>query len=547
MRVCSERKHIGSFLIVEYEHTSKQDLKLSRPASGVILFILLEDLMTVRTRIAPSPTGDPHVGTAYVALFNYAFAKQHGGQFILRIEDTDQKRSTAESERKILDALRWTGLSWDEGPDCHGEYGPYRQSERQAIYESHCQQLVVAGNAFYCFCSPEDLDTMRAEQIAAKQTPCYDGRCTHLTDDEVSAKLHSKTSYVIRMHVPSEGECTITDRLRGVIQIPWAQVDMQVLMKADGLPTYHLANVVDDHLMKISHVIRGEEWIPSAPKHQLLYQYFGWEMPELCHLPLLRNPDQSKLSKRKNPTSILFYRDQGYLPETVLNYLGRMGWSMPDEREQFSLDEMVDAFNIDRVSLGGPIFDLEKLTWLNGQWLRHALSDEEYVSRLMQWMCSPGFFKQTLPHLRSRIDLFSEASNWLNPMWVKDVPLSLEVLNALSLGQDQSVKLLHFLVWRFESIQAWNRASVEAEIRWVASAFEIKLKEVMPLIFLVLSGSHQAISAFDLAELLGPDRSRARARSAIELLGGVSKKGLKVLEKSYHEALRAIDTKQNDN
>jgi glutamyl-tRNA synthetase len=223
--------------------------------------------MTVRTRIAPSPTGDPHVGTAYIALFNYAFAKQHGGQFVLRIEDTDQKRSTAESEQAILNALRWTGLDWDEGPDVGGDFGPYRQSERREHYETHCQSLIDAGHAFHCFCTSEELDAMRAEQMATKQTPRYDGRCTRLTPDEVSSRLAEGREHVIRMRVPTEGDCIVRDRLRGEIQIPWAQVDMQVLMKADGLPTYHLANVVDDHLMGITHVIRGEEWIPSAPKH----------------------------------------------------------------------------------------------------------------------------------------------------------------------------------------------------------------------------------------------------------------------------------------
>ena len=498
--------------------------------------------MTVRTRIAPSPTGDPHVGTAYVALFNLAFARQHGGQFVLRIEDTDQKRSTAESERAILDALRWTGLEWDEGPDVGGEFGPYRQSERRTHYETHCQSLVDAGHAFHCFCTSEELDAMRAEQMAAKQTPRYDGRCTHLTPDEVSARLTEGREHVIRMRVPTDGDCVVHDRLRGEIQIPWAQVDMQVLMKADGLPTYHLANVVDDHLMNITHVIRGEEWIPSAPKHQLLYQYFGWEMPELCHLPLLRNPDQSKLSKRKNPTSILFYRDQGYLPEALLNYLGRMGWSMPDEREQFSFNEMVEAFNIDRVSLGGPIFDLDKLTWLNGQWLKNTLSDDEYRLRLMEWMCSDAFFESALPHLKTRIDVFSEAGQWLSPLWIKDVPVSQEALAGLGLEMDALANTLQYLIWRLESISTWSRETVEAEIRWVSDSLGMKLKDVMPVVFIVLSGTRQAISAFDLAVLLGPDRTRARVRAGLEAAGGVSKKGLKRLEKTYQEALRSADT-----
>ncbi len=503
--------------------------------------------MTVRTRIAPSPTGDPHVGTAYVALFNYAFAKQHSGQFVLRIEDTDQKRSTAESEQAILDALRWTGLDWDEGPDVGGGFGPYRQSERREHYEAHCQSLVDAGHAFHCFCSAEELDTMRAEQMAAKQTPRYDGRCARLTADEVSQRLAGGQAHVIRMRIPTEGDCIVHDRLRGDIQIPWAQVDMQVLMKADGLPTYHLANVVDDHLMAITHVIRGEEWIPSAPKHHLLYQYFGWEMPELCHLPLLRNPDQSKLSKRKNPTSILFYRDQGFLPEAVLNYLGRMGWSMPDEREQFSLDEMVGAFDIDRVSLGGPIFDLNKLTWLNGQWLKNTLNDVEYRDRLMVWMCSDVFFDQALPHLKSRIDVFSEASQWLNPLWIKDVSITAEMLTELGLETDVLAALLQYLIWRFEDMSIWTREAVETEIRWVADSLDLKLKDVMPVVFMVFSGTRQAISAFDLAVLLGPDRTRARIRAGLNVMGGVSKKGLKRLEKNYQEAIRSIDTEKDAN
>ena len=263
---------------------------------------------------------------------------------------------------------------------------------------------------------------------------------------------------------------------------------MQVLMKADGLPTYHLANVVDDHLMRITHVIRGEEWLPSAPKHQLLYQYFGWDMPELCHLPLLRNPDQSKLSKRKNPTSILFYRDQGYLPEALLNYLGRMGWSMPDE-EQFTLSEMVDAFDIDRVSLGGPIFDLEKLTWLNGQWLQKSLSDSDYIERLMSWMCSRGFFESVLPHLRSRLDVFSDAGQWLAPLWSRDVTLSTDMLEAIGLDQDTLTSVLQYLIWRLESVGSWSRETIETEVRWVCDALDLKLRDVMPVIFLALSGS----------------------------------------------------------
>ena len=286
--------------------------------------------MSVRTRIAPSPTGDPHVGTAYMALFNWAFAKHHGGEFILRIEDTDQARSTSASEQVIFDALRWLGLHWDEGPDVGGPHAPYRQSERRESYGQYAQQLIDGGHAFHCFCTKQRLDEVRSGQQAAKQTTRYDGRCVGLSADEVSTRINAGEAHVVRMRVPEEGACTFVDELRGEITIPYSQIDMQVLVKADGMPTYHLAVVVDDHLMEITHILRGEEWLNSVPKHKLLFEYFGWDMPTLVHLPLLRNPDQSKLSKRKNPTSITYYRDEGFLPEAFLNYLGLMGWSMPD-------------------------------------------------------------------------------------------------------------------------------------------------------------------------------------------------------------------------
>ena len=302
--------------------------------------------MTIRTRIAPSPTGDPHVGTAYVALFNMVFARSQGGQFILRIEDTDQSRSTPESEQSILDALSWLGLNWDEGPDVGGDKGPYRQSERSNIYAKYANELIEKGHAFRCFATPEKLDEIRAKQMQENQPLGYDGPYENLSEEEIAERLANNEPYVVRMKVPREGQCTFNDMLRGEISIDWAQVDMQILLKSDGMPTYHLANVVDDHLMQISHVIRGEEWISSAPKHILLYQYFGWDLPEFCHLPLLRNVDKSKLSKRKNPTSILYYQRMGYLAEALLNYLGRMGWSMPDEREKFTLDEMMAEFDI---------------------------------------------------------------------------------------------------------------------------------------------------------------------------------------------------------
>ena len=489
--------------------------------------------MTVRTRIAPSPTGDPHVGTAYIALFNLAFAKSQGGQFLLRIEDTDQTRSTPESEQQILDSLRWLGLNWDEGPDVGGPHGPYRQSERGAIYAEHAQMLLDKGHAFCCFCSPERLDALRAEQVANKQTPGYDGHCLHLSDDEVQARRKAGEPYVVRMKVPDGGVCQVNDMLRGTIEIDWSQVDMQVLMKADGMPTYHLANVVDDHLMEITHVIRGEEWINSAPKHQLLYQYFGWEMPVLCHMPLLRNPDKSKLSKRKNPTCITYYRDMGYLPEALLNYLGRMGWSMPDESEKFSLEQMLAHFDITRVSLGGPIFDQEKLSWLNASWIRENLTTEQFADRLHHWLLNRDYLMKFLPMAKERVERLSDFAPIATFMFSGMLDLSPEDFAYKKLDATDVKKVLQFTLWKLEQLRQWQRDAIFAEIKGLAKAMDIKLGDFNHSIFVAIAGTPNSWSVMESMEILGPDMTRARLRHAIEVLGGVSKKESRRLEKEF--------------
>ncbi|SJZ97541.1 glutamyl-tRNA synthetase [Cetobacterium ceti] len=324
----------------------------------------------VRTRVAPSPTGDPHVGTAYIAMFNIAFAHANGGEFILRIEDTDQNRYTEGSEQMIFDALKWLDLNWAEGPDVGGECGPYRQSERFHIYGDYARQLVEKGEAYYCFCTQERLENLRERQKAMGKAPGYDGHCRSLTKEEIEAKLAAGEPYVIRLKMPYEGETVIKDRLRGDIVFENNKIDDQVLLKADGYPTYHLANVVDDHLMHITHVIRAEEWIASTPKHIQLYKAFGWEAPEFIHMPLLRNSDRTKISKRKNPVSLNWYKEEGYLKEGLVNFLGLMGYSFGENKEIFSLEEFKDNFNIDNVSLGGPVFDLVKLGWVNNQHMR---------------------------------------------------------------------------------------------------------------------------------------------------------------------------------
>lgn len=494
--------------------------------------------MTIRTRIAPSPTGDPHVGTAYIALFNLCFARQHGGKFILRIEDTDQVRSTKESETKIFEALRWLGLDWDEGPDVGGDFGPYRQSERKDIYADYAQQLLDKGKAFKCYRTSEELDELRRErQLAGKSTALKPSEL-YLPAEEVAKREAENAPYVVRMLVPEEeGACVIDDLLRGKVELDWSMVDAQILLKSDGMPTYHLANVVDDHLMQITHVLRGEEWLNSAPKHKLLYEYFGWEMPVLCHLPLLRNADKSKLSKRKNPTSINFYQRMGFLPEAVVNYLGRMGWSMPNEEEKFSLEEMLANFDIQRVSLGGPVFDVEKLRWLNSLYLREDLNDEQLLTQLQNWAFNKKYLLQILPQLRPRIEVFSDIAP-LAAYFFSGMPaITKEDFADLKLEDAQLVELMQLLVWEMDSLANWDKDTIFAQVKKLADFAGLKIRDYLQPVFIAIAGTRASTSVLDAMVILGPDLSRARLRFALDLVsgGGVSKKQAKRLEKVYQE------------
>ena len=309
-------------------------------------------------------------------------------------------------------------------------------------------------------------------------------------------------------------------------------------MKSDGMPTYHLANVVDDHLMEITHVLRGEEWINSAPKHKLLYEYFGWDMPVLCHLPLLRNPDKSKLSKRKNPTSILYYQRMGYLPEALLNYLGRMGWSMPDEREKFSLPDMLEAFDIQRVSLGGPIFDLEKLKWLNGLWICESLSVEQLADKLIEWGLNRENLLSILPHVQQRMDTLSEFIPKTAFLGSGVLGITSRSFSELKLETADQLKILQFSLWRLETLSHWQRDNLFTELKFLAEALEIKVKDFLAPLFIAVSGSTSSFSVMDAMDLLGSDMTRARLRNGIDVLGGVSKKQMKSMEKAY----RAINS-----
>lgn len=339
-------------------------------------------MKTIRTRIAPSPTGeDIHIGNLYTALMNFAVAKKHNGKFIIRIEDTDRTRFQEGAEQQILSSVKAYGLSYDEGPDIGGPFAPYRQSERLALYKKYAEKLIDMGSAYYCFCTKERLETLRNEQIKAQKTPRYDKYCLQNSDNS-QERIAKGEAYVVRLNVLPDKKIWFKDLIRGEITFESNEVDDQVLLKSDGYPTYHLGVVVDDHLMEISHIIRAEEWISSTPKHVLLYESLGWEVPVFAHLPILRNPDKSKLSKRKNPVWASWYLKEGFLREAVLNYLALMGWSHPEEKEIFSLDEFIKLFELNDVHPAGPVFDIRKLEWMNGVYIRDVLTVAELVHRL---------------------------------------------------------------------------------------------------------------------------------------------------------------------
>jgi glutamyl-tRNA synthetase len=491
----------------------------------------------VCTRVAPSPTGDPHIGTVFMALFNYAFARSHGGRFILRIEDTDQQRSTAASERAIFESLHWAGIPWDEGPDKGGPHGPYRQSERTEIYRRHVELLLAGGRAYRCFCSAERLDTLRREQLAAKADLGYDGHCRGLDPTEAARRAAAGEPCVLRLASPAEGDCVVPERLRGEIRIPWSTVDDQVLLKSDGFPTYHLANVVDDHLMGVSHVIRGEEWISSLPKHLLLYEAFGWEPPEFIHLPLLRNPDKSKLSKRRNPTSVFYYRDAGLLPEAVLNYLGQMGYTRPGGEELFTLDEFVSDFEISRVSLGGPVFDQAKLLWLNGRWLRERMGPEELLVRLKGWRLHDETWLKILPLAQKRLSSLAELLPTAAYLFAASVEVPVDELVSKALDGPATARLLRILLWEMEKLREFDAVRLRECVERVALHEDLKLRDALAPLFVAVSGRKVALPLFESCEILGLDLTRRRFAAALESLEAAGHaprgKALKALETDY--------------
>jgi glutamyl-tRNA synthetase len=477
------------------------------------------------------------VGTAYQALFNYAFARKNGGQFILRIEDTDQARSTRQYEGAILESLRWIGLQWDEGPDVGGPCAPYRQSERTDIYREHVRMLMEGGNAYRCFCTRERLDQMRAENRDRKSFPGYDRLCRSIPAGESARRAAAGEVFVVRMKVPVEGECVMTDLLRGEVRKEWGLVDDQVLMKSDQFPTYHLANVVDDHLMGITHVIRGEEWINSVPKHLLLYEYFGWEPPVFCHLPLLRNNDatKSKLSKRKNPPSINYYRRAGFLPEALVNFLGLMGGAPPEGDEKFALDQFVSHFELEKVQLGGPVFDIQKLRWLNGRYIRENYDTPRLRRALEVWALSSERIEKIIPLAQPRLEILSDWGYLTTFFFADALPLDPAKLQLKGKSVEECIALMQIALWRLEALADFRKDAIEEVFRTLSEKLEIKLGVLMRPFYVAITGAEAAPPLFQSMEILGPDLVRMRLRRALEAMGGVSGKKQKVIEESYEK------------
>jgi glutamyl-tRNA synthetase len=472
----------------------------------------------VRVRIAPSPTGEPHIGTAYTALVNEAFAQQHGGQFIVRIEDTDQVRSTRESETAIFASLKWLGFNWHEGPDVGGPYGPYRQTERREIYKKYVDELLEKGHAFVCFCTPERLDTMRAVQKKLGKSPKYDGHCLNLSKDEVAQRIAAPEPHVVRMKVPTEGVCTFADHVFGEISIPYADVDMQVIMKADGLPTYHLAVVVDDHLMKITHVIRGEEWLSSVPKHVLLHQYFGWDVPEFMHLPVLRNPDRTKLSKRKNHTSISWFQRQGYLPEAVRNFLASFFVQAAEgEEEMLTPEEFVSKFKPSEINRAGAVFDLQKLDWFNGRWLRERTDDTAYLQHIRAWANQRDMLNQGLLLAKTRITKFADLPHWVGPLLSGSFTPTLADFAHLKTTPEQTAAILAAVLEISEKTKIFTSTALWDEIKALEDKLGLKARLITAPLFVAIGGRAQGLPLTESMEILGRALCRDRLRAALNV------------------------------
>lgn len=470
----------------------------------------------VRVRIAPSPTGDPHVGLAYMTLFNYVFAKKQGGKLVLRIEDTDQSRTKASSEELIFESLKWLGLQWDEGPDIGGPKAPYRQSERRGIYRQYADELVSKGKAYHCFCSQQRIDELRDQQRSEGKNPKYDGLCKSLSQDEVEANKADGVSFVIRLATPEKGQLKFFDELRGDIEFDCDRIDDQVLLKSDGYPTYHLANIIDDHLMEITHVIRAEEWINSTPKHILLYEAFGWEKPKFIHMPLLRNSDRSKISKRKNPISLNYFRRKGIIPKALVNFLALMGWAYSSDEEIFSLDEMVEKFEIKDMHLGGPVFDMKKLNSINQSYLQ-KLNPTEFTDFVSCEILSKPYLEKIHPLMKERIKSFDQFIEKSSFFFSDPKIVLIEELCPANRSHVELIDLLEDLLLKLDDQYTWEMVHLEDLVNNHRKKLEWKAKEYFPVLRLIVTGRKDSPPLLKTMEVIGREIVRARIRDWINI------------------------------
>jgi nondiscriminating glutamyl-tRNA synthetase len=474
----------------------------------------------VRVRFAPSPTGYLHIGGLRTALFNYLFAKHNNGTFILRIEDTDQNRFVEGALENLISTLKTVGLNYDEGVDIGGNCGPYIQSERKDIYIKYAKELVEKGHAYYCFCTTERLEQVRNKQIENKIPPMYDHHCRELSKEEVKANIEKGIPYVIRMKVPLMGDITLNDLIRGEVTFSSKILDDQVLVKSDGFPTYHLANVVDDHLMEITHIIRGEEWLPSTPKHVLLYKYFDWVPPVFSHLPLLLNPDRTKLSKRQGDVAVEDYLAKGYLPEVILNFVALLGWNPGTEKEIFTIQELIEQFSIERVQKAGAVFDINKLNWMSANYLK------EFNIEKLTTLCEP-FLKEKgydisdrkhteniIEAIRSHLNYIGEVVNYVNIFYEKEVIFENDEAKE-QVKPDNSKKVYSSLIKFLEQEEIVNKDNFKALIKKVQEETKIKGKDLFMPIRVALTGQMHGPELPLIANVFGKNEVITRLKKQL--------------------------------
>ncbi len=471
----------------------------------------------VRVRFAPSPTGYPHVGNIRTALFNWLFARHNNGIFILRIEDTDQERKVEGATEIIMDSLSWLGMDWDEGP--------FFQSQRLDMYKKYAEQLVTEGKAYYCFCSSERLDAMRKDQIARKLPPGYDRHCRCLSKKQIDTEKEQGTIPVVRFKSPMEGQTAITDLIRGEVVFENSTLDDFVLLKSDGYPTYHLANIVDDHYMNISHVLRAEEWLSSTPRHVLLYAALGWEPPQFAHLPMILGSDKSKLSKRHGATAINEYQNEGYLPETMINFLALLGWSLDDKTEIMNRQEIVANFSIERVSKTAAVFNKDKLEWMNGVYIRN-LSIDDFTQRCLPFVerglpaevkrpIDAGYLKQISPLIQERAKTLSEVPKLVDFFFINELEYDATMLQG-KLDKGQAVKVLQKSIAVLEQLKEWDTEVMENAVRPLAEELAMKAGPFFGVLRVAVTGRTASPPLFQTMAVLGKVCCMERLKAALQ-------------------------------